>query len=307
MAPPNATNPRRSNTAPRIAHRALPWVTVAGAVLAALVMALSPVTAASHVSPALKAPYTKTSVILGAYTDLGGCGSANVTHAPGWSATTGVGKEAVKASTKTCGGYFGALHVLSSSYTQAYFDTALSVHPTASTTLVQATWNFKAAGSGKIAYAGTCPSPTYYDTYGNATSDCYTTYDYLAEWEVVLVDTTNGSDIGGASGLIGYNSSYYELSRYCVSYSCTGYTYANGGTASSFSVSTTNTTDIYGPFIGSHKYQLIGLVVLYTEAESGWYNYPQTQPGGTWSSTASASINMATGGDQATLSSVKLL
>jgi hypothetical protein len=66
-------------------------------------------------------------------------------------------------------------------------------------------------------------------------------------------------------------------------------------------------TVVDGTFIGSHKYQLINYVEAYTYSLAGYYEYPSFQPGGPFSAIASASVNVASGGEHATLTSVKLV
>ncbi|MCI4366540.1 MAG: hypothetical protein L3K08_02180 [Thermoplasmata archaeon] len=270
-------------------------------------MVLSPVAAASHVTPAVKAPFKNSSVAVYSYSSVNGCGTGNVTHAPRWSATTGIGTFASKQSVKTCGGYWGTHHLSSSATTTTDFEVALAIHPTSFTSYVEVKMNFVAAGTESIHFGGTCGSVTYVDSYGNGSEECVVQSQVYAYWEVLILDTTTNTYVTSVAGLLADNSSYAYALALCVAYSCAPYSGTYGGTSSTLSVSQTNTSDLFGTYTGSHTYELITIVEEQSYSAATFSEYPQFQPGGTFSGSAAASFNMATGGDKATLTSVKYL
>jgi hypothetical protein len=299
---------QRTRTASSVSRtrRGLSWIPGAAALLVCLLMVLSPVTAATHIRPAVKAPYSNTSQIPTTNTLTSGCSTGNVTHAPLWSGTTGTAKLGSKSTAKNCGGYFGALDTSSSGQAIAELEIAVPVHPTSSTYLIQPTWTFKVNMTEKVAESGSCAYVTTVDSSGNGTSECYVYAYYVAVYEVYLLDTTNGTSWFGSYGYLGDNYSSYTWVDSCVYYSCTSYNYSYGGSSTSVVGTVTNVSDMYGSFVPTHKYELITYIYGYTEAQVGFDNYPVIQPSGTFAGTASSTVNLATGGNQATLKGIKL-
>jgi len=245
---------------------------------------------------------------------LSGCGT-NVGILPHWSKLTGIAKFKDAASSMTCPASKGGSKTYSSSSASGYLTVMAPVKFPTGSGGVNVTWNLALASATSGGWIGSsaCPTVVYTADYNYG----YTWYNYTSV--SASCSATGSADIYGyayvqnlsggsgayasnywsglynTSGQYQYNSTYgatysnssYWAYNYSYSYAY-NYSYGSPGALSGI---TMPTWFINGTFSSSSKYQ----VVTYLDVYAGSYVYGYAH------AKAAAMVNMATGGNQATL------
>jgi len=254
------------------------------AVAVTLLMVLSPMAAAA--SHTFKPPYAKTATALYTQLAFGGCGTASQTVPVNWSATTGVMIASGKTSTKSCTNQVGG--VGGSSYGEYVAEALIGMPIKVTTTAlhsVNVSWNVHATTSSSFT-AGTC--------YLGSTSSSFFYCESIALWEVFgqasVVDNTNGSVFYSSNSFFAYNESYNQTFWFG--------SWSNSSGVFGFGAFGAQTLFINASLVAGHSYS----VVTYIEviAESALEAYNAAVKGGS----ASASVNMGSGTNKATLTSI---
>lgn len=304
----NASDERRdySGIVSRTRRRLLAAGTGGGAVLVALVMVFGQASALVAPHTVMTAPYHKTAVGKSNYQDSSGCAKGKLVKPAGWRALTGIGKVAVKANAKACTGLLAAAGW--SSYGDAFGEFApiipLAMSP--GVTSVSPSWTMTSKGVESFTTSGNCPSVTTFTSYGYASQYCYASSSASLFAYAYVWDMTNGSYFFPSNYWPGhYNSTYMYNDTYCYSYTCYYYNYSYGGNGG-WSGSETVTLWINSTwYTSAHSYALLLYVYASAYADIYGYGYPVNN-GGYPGASLAASVNMASGPNYATLSSITL-
>ena len=270
----------------------------------ALMMALASASAGVHPATVIVAPYHHAAQIDSNYVSSSGCIKAKETTKAHWKATTGLGKFAGWAKGASCKGIFGTIGSGSYGSVGGQFEIALSIHIGPGKTSVQAAWTIKAVGAMSLTTSGTCPSPASTSS-GYSYVDCYLAAEVGVEADAWVVDLTNGSTFYSTTFFFMYNDTYQQNYTYCYSGTCYSYNYSYGTSPGGFSGTFAYTSYSNGTYNAAHKYALLTYVDAFVYASLSNYAYPGAS-GPFPTGTASASINMATLGNGATLTSVTI-
>ena len=267
-----------------------------GVVGVTLLLLLSPLAAGAGHS--YRPPYTSMYSSTSVYQGQQGCGTESITTLPTWNSTSGVFTIAGKATSKNCGASLAGVGGSSEGYFDGEVDLALPVRASATTHNVTITWKLNAAVTSSYSPPKSCTGPAsdlfYY---------CEVVSDYSIDAYPYLIDTTNSTYFYPTSYWDWYNETYNETEYDNFSGTPTWYngsgTYAFGGPGTA--VWYINSTYALNP-----RDSYVVLIEFYVDvtAETYAYGYPTgaTLVGGS----ASASLNMASGANKATLTSVTL-
>jgi len=227
----------------------------------------------------------------------GGCKAVGKNVAPaGWSSVTGIGHLAEAASAKSCAKSLAGIGGSSSGYASGEFEIAIPVKiGSTGTHSVSPTWMFTLADSQAMSVGGKCPAVKISAT-GYGSSYCDASAEAYISGYAYFVDITNGTYFYSSnywSGFFNYSSQYNDT--YCYNFNCSYYN-SSYGAPSSFSGSTSHTWWFNGTMVKTHHYVLITYV--YGGADAYLYGYP--------ASSATASVNLATLGNGAKLTSISV-
>jgi len=285
----------------------------------ALLMILSPASAGTvHSATVLSPAYTHTVTQSSMSNSIQGCAKEKV-GATKWTATSGVISESDAASAKTCGKSLGYVGGYSSAYADGGIEVAIPFKVASSGNhAIDSSWTVNLATSSSYT-AGACPAknvnynpPLYGYSYGYCEAGANLGFDVYS----TVVDLTNNSWYGNYSYADSYNDSYWENYTYCYNYgtpSCSNtsgpfsYSYTYGWNDPGFSAFTWNGATSWSMWnngtnmVKSHHYVLI--VQIYCNAGAFAESANLLGP---WAGSGTASLNMATLGNGATLNSVTI-
>ncbi|HEV2317872.1 MAG TPA: hypothetical protein VGV89_09930 [Thermoplasmata archaeon] len=274
------------------------------------------------------APYTGV-VVKGAYSSQYGCATQHGSMT--FSLGTGAASGSAAATAKTCAKTVGFVGKSSDGYNEPQIEAAVNVHLPSGAHHVAANWAMNAAAKGSESF-GACPAPVpfkdtytshygsyyYWDNYTGASIYCSADASIYGEIYGYLMDVSTGQEYNYSyhsfdSYMDSYNDSYWECYNY-TTYNGTGYTYTHGCYGynstlhtyaylngvyystwtgpTNFNNTTSATFLMFAnqTFIGTHHYAWV--FEIYVEAAASVES---------WHALASASFNMATGGNGADL------
>ena len=262
-----------------------------------LLLMLSPLAAgAGHT---YRPPYTSMVSSTSTYQGQQGCGTESITTLPTWNSTSGVFTIAGKTSSKNCGASLAGVGGSSEGYFEGEIDLAMPVKVTASTHNVTVTWKVNAAVTSSYSPPKSCTGPST-DLYFY----CDVASDYFIDGEAYLVDTTNGTYFYPTSYWEWYNESYNETEYDNFSGTPTWYNYSGAYSygAPGSAIWYINSSYALNP---RDSYVVVMYFYVDCDADTYAYGYPTgpTLVGGS----ASTSINMASGPNKATLTSISLV
>jgi hypothetical protein len=274
---------------------------------------------AAHPAILLKAPYKGTGTIPSTYLSSYGCGTTKALT-PKWSGVTGVVHMSDSATAPSCKqvGPFG------SGGGSAYMSASLEILipfkvATTGNHSVASSWAVKIASTHMSKYGG-CPAKNvnYFQTlYHSQTGECYSSSYLDLYFDSYVIDLSNSSWYGtNYSYASGYNSSYFQNYTYCYNYgtpSCSNSTYS-----SNYSSAYSNNAPGWAAFVWNggttftawtnstamnkaDKFALLVYVSVYGSVNTVAENLLMP-----WPAVSAASVNMATLGNGATLSSVTI-
>ena len=265
-----------------------------GVVGVTLLLLLSPLAAgAGHT---YRPPYTTMYSSTSTYQGQQGCGTESMTTAPTWNSSSGVFTIAGKTSSKNCGASLAGVGGSSEGYFDGEVELAMPVKVTASTHNVTITWKVSAAVTSSYSAPKSCTGPST-DLYFY----CDVSSDIFIESYPYLIDTTNGTYFYPSTYWDWYNESYNETEFYNFSGTPTWYnysgSYAYGGPGTA--VWYINSTYALNP-----RDSYVVLIDFYVDVSSDTYAYGYPTGPTLVGGSASASVNMASGANKATLTSI---
>jgi hypothetical protein len=268
-----------------------------GAALVAMAMIMAPI-ASAHTPVTYSAPYLRAVMSNSLFKDVGGCAKLTATKLH-FSTVTGMGTWAAKASAHACAKHLGP--VGGSGFSESEAQTLIGVpiksfHGAATPTTVAVTWSITAAAAISTTMgASPCPPAVINPSTGYGSSYCYLEASASMYGYSYLVDLTNGSYFYSSNYPTLISLSNYTFNdTYCYSFTCYYYNYSYGTPTTSFSGSTTATWWINGTLNHADKYAVETYVYAFVYA--GASGFPK--------SSAAASLDMASGSNGETLTSI---
>ena len=271
-----------------------------------------------HPSTTLSAPYAGTVSSPSSYLSASGCSLAKTLSPERWSGSAGVYSVSLISKSVTCAKSLGGVGVYSSSYLQGGIQLAIPFRVASNGNhTIQSSWTFTLATKESITQGG-CPGPSVaYPPPKNAyvSSSCSSNAQWQLSAYSYIVDLNNLSwYFYNGSSLYAANYSYWYNDTYCYNYgtpACSNssaghnFSYSSGyqeaGKLASSGASSIAMWDNSTKMLRGHHYVLIFSIYAYLGSSIDAYNVK-----GHWAASSVASVNMASLGNGARLSSVMI-
>jgi hypothetical protein len=284
-----------------------------------LIMVLAPasggiVSRSTVLTPAYKGTVSQP----GSDISTSGCAKAKLTTAH-WNAKTGLVTLADSGAAVTCGKSLGYVGGSSSAFAESYIEVAIPIHAAHNGNNTIATaWSVNIASSSTFS-APACPAKNvnyHPGLYQSSYAYCEAGAEYTVEISSSVQDLSNSSWYSNSSYVEAYNDSYMENYTDCYNYgtpTCYNYSYSNSyhasygyNTAGVASFTPNGASSVIGydngtKMVRSHHYVLTFEVFVYVDDYAEKQNLL-----GPWAASGASTINLATLGNGATLTSVSI-
>jgi hypothetical protein len=230
--------------------------------------------------------------------EAGGCHQLSASS-PRFHRATGEASWQARALAKSCPVGFqgpGATDEASESVTIEIALPVKTLPGSAVATTVSVEWNISGLGNISTQISGGCPSVLLNGSTGDGTQYCEIAAYAGIGLDAYLYDVTNGSTFTpttAPTGIQVYNDT--TNSTYCYDYSCSSYNDTSRSSSAAFSNPFTERIDLSGTLDHHHRYVVVTTLTAFVETLVTGY----TGPG-----RASATLNLATGGQGALLTGV---
>ena len=237
-----------------------------------------------------------------------GCGErASNGVAPKWSASTGIGKVAMKTTAITCTGTGANGSFAGVAISAPMFRAIVPLPLTGNQTSVAAKWSITIAGTESLSVSGSCPTPVL-NASGDGSDHCVAAAGWSVSLQSELVDKTTGFAIHDHANAATERSNAADVysNQSCVASVCTTTNFSAGGTGGAWSGTFNGTFFMNGTFHTANSYVLWLTISL---SSYGGYTDTYSSLGVTGSFPvvhAYAHVDMARSGDQMDLVSVVL-